>query len=583
MTIDVGQTIEGKYRVVRHIGAGGMGTVYEGENVLIGRRVAIKLLHAQVASLPEFVERFEREAKAAVRIGSPHVCDVYDLGRLPNGDRFIVMEYLEGQSLEDRLEERGKLAAHELAPIAFELLEGLGSMHAAGVIHRDLKPANVFLAKARGGRGETVKILDFGVAKLQPAAGEVGSMTQTGAMMGTPLYMSPEQARGARDVDGRSDIYAASVIFYRALTGVLPYNAANLNELLFKIVLEDPRPALEVAPEVDPEFASLVHRGLVRDLEARIPSARAFQEAIAQWGRLQGRKSLAFDVTLPSDPPPNGLRQSRPDGAVSGPRAEAVSQPAAESAMPGTVVSDRPVPTPGPLTPAGSAKAGPAAGTPLSWAGAPERGSDPGAAPLPTSSAQLAVASAVPASLASTQASASNPELPERTSSRVAPSASESAPAARPRSAGRNVLFGAGAIAVVAALGIALTRGGATASADRGAASSGLADVPSSAVPSSATPTPSSAEPSAPNGPSTPTSAPSSVASAPLEGGAAPRTPTAAAPVVAHGPGSKVPAAAIASASPTPVVAASAPTPVAPASAAPAASSHGRRFRTNLD
>jgi eukaryotic-like serine/threonine-protein kinase len=303
MSLEPGQILDGKYRVGRLIGEGGMGTVYEGENTRIGRRVAIKVLHAQVASMPEFVERFEREARAAARIGSPHVCDVLDLGDLPSGDRYIVMEYLDGVSFEDRINARGKLTAAQLAPIAFELLEGLGTMHVARVIHRDLKPANVFLARSPSGRGEVVKILDFGVAKLQPFEGEVGTMTQTGTMMGTPLYMSPEQARGARDVDGRTDIYAASVMFYRALAGVLPYTADTLNELLFKIVLEEPKPIREVAPEVDEVFAAIVHKGLSRDVEQRFQTAREYQEAIAAWGKTQGRSSLAFAVAMPSEPP----------------------------------------------------------------------------------------------------------------------------------------------------------------------------------------------------------------------------------------------------------------------------------------
>ena len=305
MALEPGQIIDSKYKVIRHIGEGGMGTVYEGENTRIARRVAIKVLHAQVAAMSDFVARFEREARAVARIGSQHVCDVLDLGDLPNGDRYIVMEFLDGISFEDRLTERGKLTPAQLAPIAFELLEGLGTMHVAGVIHRDLKPANVFLARTSGGRGEVVKILDFGVAKLQPLEGEVGSMTQTGTMMGTPLYMSPEQARGARDVDGRTDIYAASVMFYRALTGVLPYNAETLNELLFKIVLEDPKPLRDLAPEVDEVFAAIVHKGLARELPQRFQNARAFQEAIASWGKTQGRSSLSFAVTHASDMPPN--------------------------------------------------------------------------------------------------------------------------------------------------------------------------------------------------------------------------------------------------------------------------------------
>jgi serine/threonine-protein kinase len=350
MTLEIGQIIDAKYRVVRRIGEGGMGTVYEGENSRIGRRVAIKVLHAQVAAMPDFVERFEREARAAARIGSPHVCDVLDLGDLPGGDRYIVMEYLDGTSFEDRLAERGKLTTSQLAPIAFELLEGLATMHDARVIHRDLKPANVFLARTPGGRGEKVKILDFGVAKLQPFAGEVGTMTQTGTMMGTPLYMSPEQARGARDVDARTDIYAASVMFYRALTGVLPYNADTLNELLFKIVLEDPKPLRELAPEVDETFAELVHKGLARDLNQRFETARAYQEAIASWGQAQGRASLSFAVTIPSEPPPAPSVSS--EAAV---LAAAPTSPVGKTEGGGVVG-------------VAAAVTGASAGTPLAWA-----------------------------------------------------------------------------------------------------------------------------------------------------------------------------------------------------------------------
>lgn len=275
-----------------------MGTVFEAQNIRIERRVAIKVLHERVAASPEFAQRFEREARASAQIGSPHVCDVLDLGYLENGQRFIVMEYLEGESLEDRLS-RGRLTAEELAPIAFELLEGLGTMHQAGIIHRDLKPANVFLARRAGARAETVKILDFGVAKALPRGDEPSPMTSTGMMIGTPLYMSPEQARGARDVDDRTDIYAASVIFYQALTGAMPHSAANVQELLFKIVLETPRPLLELAPDVDEAFASIVERGLRHEADQRHRSARAYQREIAAWGtRGQTRLPLAGTLAL---------------------------------------------------------------------------------------------------------------------------------------------------------------------------------------------------------------------------------------------------------------------------------------------
>ena len=301
MPLFLGQIIDAKYRVVRLIGEGGMGTVYEGENVRIGRRVAIKVLNAQFATRPELMARFEREARAAARIGSANICDVLDLGDLPNNERFIVMEFLEGQSLEQRLTQRVRLTLDEFVPIAYELLEALATMHEAGVIHRDLKPANVHLARTSGGRGEVVKVLDFGVSKFLPFEGDVPEMTATGMLMGTPLYMSPEQAKGARTIDARSDLYSASVIFYRALTGVLPFVGRNFNELLFKIVLDKPRPLRELAPGIDSELAEIIHKGLSHEPGARHASAHAYQEAIASWARRSARGSITALRIFPSE------------------------------------------------------------------------------------------------------------------------------------------------------------------------------------------------------------------------------------------------------------------------------------------
>ncbi|MFO0741251.1 MAG: protein kinase [Labilithrix sp.] len=298
-----GETLDGKYRLTRRIGEGGMGTVFEGENIRIKRKVAIKVLHEHVATSPEFAQRFVREARASARIGSDHVCDVLDLGDLESGEKYIVMELLDGESMEARLERESQIDPKVLAPIVFEILEGLGAMHQVGVIHRDLKPANVFLCNKKGG-GVSVKILDFGVAKVEASDEDpsgIHDMTTTGTMMGTPLYMSPEQARGARDVDGRTDLYAASVIFYQGLTGETPHSGVSLHELLFKIVLDDPKPIQSLAPHVDDELAGLVMRGLARDPEQRFHSARDFQTALAAWGE---KHDLDFKITLPTEPPP---------------------------------------------------------------------------------------------------------------------------------------------------------------------------------------------------------------------------------------------------------------------------------------
>lgn len=309
--LSTGELIDGKYRIVRLLGEGGMGAVYEGENIRIHRKVAIKVLHAGVAEQSEAVARFEREAQAAGRIGSEHIVEVLDLGTLPNGERYLVMEFLEGESLSSRIRDRGRLTPQELSPIAHQLLEGLAAAHAAGIIHRDLKPDNVWLMRSKSNRPEFVKLLDFGISKFNQLSGDSGfSMTRTGAVMGTPYYMAPEQAKGSRDMDHRVDIYAAGVILYEALTGQVPFNADTFNELLFKIVLEQPRPIEQLAPDVDPGFCAIVNKAMARDPAHRFSSAQEFQAALSQWAAGYGPQLAAALAVQPSAPgavPPPAL------------------------------------------------------------------------------------------------------------------------------------------------------------------------------------------------------------------------------------------------------------------------------------
>jgi eukaryotic-like serine/threonine-protein kinase len=294
MSLSTGDIIDGKYRIIRLLGEGGMGAVYEGENTRIHRRVAIKVLHSAVAQTGEAVARFEREAQAAGRIGSEHIVEVLDLGNLPSGDRYMVMEFMDGDSLSGRIRSRGRLTAGETYPIIHQLLEALSAAHGAGIIHRDLKPDNVYLLKTRGGKADFVKLLDFGISKFNQLSGDSGfSMTRTGAVMGTPYYMAPEQAKGSRDLDHRVDLYAAGVILYEAVTGEVPFNADTFNELLFKIVLEQARPVEQVVPGIDPNFAAIVNKSMARDPAARFQSAREFQQALEQWAAGAGPQLAA--------------------------------------------------------------------------------------------------------------------------------------------------------------------------------------------------------------------------------------------------------------------------------------------------
>ncbi len=282
MSLNLGDVIDDKYKIVSLLGEGGMGAVYEGENLRIHRRVAIKILHSTVAQSEDAVQRFEREAQAAGRIGSEHIVEVLDLGELPGGDRYMVMEFLDGEALNDRIKNSGRISPQATAGIVIDVLEGLKAAHAAGIFHRDLKPDNVFLLANKGGKKDFCKIVDFGISKFSTLGGEF-SMTRTGAVMGTPYYLSPEQAKGERNVDHRSDLYSVGVILWEAAAGHVPFDGETFNELLFKIVLEPIPPLASAVPDIDPHFAAIVEKSMARDPAARFQSASEMQEALKGW------------------------------------------------------------------------------------------------------------------------------------------------------------------------------------------------------------------------------------------------------------------------------------------------------------
>jgi serine/threonine-protein kinase len=282
--LPVGTVIEDKYEVKRLIGSGGMGAVYEGFHRLITRRVAIKVLHPDITDDHGVTTRFLNEARIAAELGCENIIEVTDMGVLPNQAPYLVMEYLEGETLGQRIEREGSLPEAEAIEIITAVLAGLAAVHRAGVIHRDLKPENVFLARRQTADGETrevVKLLDFGVSKIVRQDGDGLHLTQTGAVVGTPSYMSPEQARGARDADHRIDIYAAGLLLYEALTGERPFQADNYNALMFLLFTNEPTPPREHCPDLPVELEAVILRALAREPDDRFATALEFLEALA--------------------------------------------------------------------------------------------------------------------------------------------------------------------------------------------------------------------------------------------------------------------------------------------------------------
>jgi serine/threonine-protein kinase len=275
----IGQMIGGRYIVRSVLGEGGMGTVFEAEHVGLGRAVAVKVLHPHQLKKKVSVKRFHQEARAAGAIGHPNICEVYDLGTLDDGSPYLVMEKLVGETLADRIASEGWLPFEDVIEILTQVLSGLVAAHEKRIVHRDIKPENVFLTR-RVGCPPVAKILDFGVSKMMYPGGEHDEdmdLTRTGMVMGTPFYMSPEQARGDRNLDARVDLWACGVILYESITGRRPFMAANYNALLMQILTTPPRPARELRPALPPGFDLVLARALERDRGKRYQSATELQ------------------------------------------------------------------------------------------------------------------------------------------------------------------------------------------------------------------------------------------------------------------------------------------------------------------
>ncbi len=275
-----GDVLAQKFRLVSQLGAGGMGSVWRADHLVLKSPVAIKLIHDRVASAPGAIDRFLREAQAAAAIRSPHVIQVLDYG-VEGSTPYLVMELLEGESLAARLKRLGRLAPEETSRIVSHVARALARAHEAGVVHRDLKPDNVFLVHNQD--EELAKVLDFGIAKTlatSDATTDAGSaLTQTGAVLGTPHYMSPEQARGRSDVDHRSDVWALGVIAFQCMTGRRPFDSPILGDLLLKICA-DPVPSAAAIAGVPAGFDPWLERALARDPQQRFQSAVEMADAL---------------------------------------------------------------------------------------------------------------------------------------------------------------------------------------------------------------------------------------------------------------------------------------------------------------
>lgn len=279
----VGTVLSERYRVSREIGQGGMATVYEAVHVEIGKRVAVKVLHPEMARSPVVVERFLREARAAAAVRSPHICDVFDAGSLPDGRPFLVLELLEGESLYARLARERRLAREEVTRILTQVARGLAKAHDAGIIHRDLKPENIFLAVDDD--QELAKILDFGLAKFYaPVGGSQADqrLTREGAVFGTPAYMSPEQLVGQGTVDARADLWALGCIAFEALTGRTVWSTEQGVAMVFAQIATARLPVpSQLCPDLPAAFDAWFARALDRDIDRRFQTARDFASELA--------------------------------------------------------------------------------------------------------------------------------------------------------------------------------------------------------------------------------------------------------------------------------------------------------------
>lgn len=286
-----GEILAGKYRIERVLGHGGMGVVVAARHLELDERVAIKFLLPSTLAMPDVVARFAQEARAAVKIKSEHVARIIDVGKLENGAPYIIMEYLEGEDLAAWLEARGRLPVEQAVLFMLQACEAVAAAHAIGIVHRDLKPSNLFIVRVPDGT-LSVKVLDFGISKLTGRDPTNLAITSTAALLGSPLYMPPEQMRLARDVDARSDIWALGAVLHELVTGAPPFPGTSLGEVMAHVLERPPHSLRASLPEAPAELEAVIAKCLQKPREQRYANVAELARALLPFAPPRGRLSV---------------------------------------------------------------------------------------------------------------------------------------------------------------------------------------------------------------------------------------------------------------------------------------------------
>jgi serine/threonine-protein kinase len=310
-----GDVLAGKYRVDRILGVGGMGVVVAATHLQLGQKVALKFMLPEALRQHSLLERFAREARAAAGLKSDHVARVLDVGTLDTGSPYMVMEYLEGRDLGSYIEGHGRMPVAMAVDCVLQACDAVAEAHSLGIVHRDLKPRNLFMTTRNDGRA-LVKVLDFGISKHGPAADL--SLTRTTDIIGSPNYMSPEQLRSAKNVDGRSDIWALGVILYELLSGQVPFVAESVTQLTAMVFTEAPRPIQSLRADVPPELARVIERCLEKPVDLRFASVAELAAALQPFAPADTRDLAVRIARIGTGTAPSLSRDGYITGTTSG-------------------------------------------------------------------------------------------------------------------------------------------------------------------------------------------------------------------------------------------------------------------------